>query len=137
LQFETKFLNSKSPIQFIFGLGAAVGFFIGFVIVYQILYTDVANQLPKFATMKAIGFGDFYLMRVVFEQAIYISLIGFIPGLVGSWALYVFAAKVTRLPLGLKPGLVTGVFVLTVVMCAISGAAATRKLRAADPADVF
>jgi heterocyst specific transport system permease protein len=137
LQYELKFINSKSPIQFIFGLGAAVGFFIGFVIVYQILYTDVANQLPKFATMKAIGFGDFYLMRVVFEQAIYISLLGFLPGLIGSWGLYVFAAKVTRLPLGLKPGLVGGVFVLTVVMCAISGAAATRKLRAADPADVF
>jgi len=137
LKFELKFINSKSPIQFIFGLGAAVGFFIGFVIVYQILYTDVANQLPKFATMKAIGFGDFYLMKVVFEQAIYISLLGFIPGLIGSWGLYVFAAKVTRLPLGLKPGLVSGVFVLTVVMCSISGAAATRKLRSADPADVF
>ncbi|HEV3146886.1 MAG TPA: ABC transporter permease DevC [Gemmataceae bacterium] len=137
LAFEVKFINSKSPIQFIFGLGTAVGFFIGFVIVYQILYTDVANQLPKFATMKAIGFGDFYLMKVVFEQAIFIALLGFLPGLVGSWGLYTFAAKVTRLPLGLEPKLVSGVFALTVVMCAISGAAATRKLRSADPADVF
>jgi putative ABC transport system permease protein len=137
LAYELKFINSKSPIQFIFSMGAAVGFFIGFVIVYQILYTDVANQLPKFATMKAIGFGDFYLMRVVFEQALYIALLGFVPGILASWGLYVLAAKVTRLPLGLKPPLVVGVFVLTLVMCAISGAAATRKLRAADPADVF
>jgi putative ABC transport system permease protein len=57
--------------------------------------------------------------------------------MLASWGLFVVAAKVTRLPLGLTPTLVGGVFVLTVVMCAISGAAATRKLRSADPADVF
>ena len=135
--YEKRYLDSKSPIQFVFTLGAAVGFFIGFVIVYQILYTDVANQLSKYATMKAIGFADSYLMKLVFEQSLYIAVLGFGPGLIGSWGLYQVAAKVTALPITMTSPRVVIVFALTLVMCSISGLAAMRKLRAADPADVF
>ena len=48
-----------------------IAFFIGFVIVYQILYTDVSAHLPQFATLKAMGYGNRFLVGVVipFSQA--------------------------------------------------------------------
>ncbi len=42
---ETEFLLKSRPINFIFTLGAAVGFLVGFAIVYQVLFTDVNNHL--------------------------------------------------------------------------------------------
>lgn len=134
---EIKFLRENGPIEFIFTMGAAVGFFIGFVIVYQILYTDVNNHLPQFATLKAMGFTDGYLLRMVLSEALMLAVLGFLPGLLLSWALYAVAARVTLLPIAMTLDRVALVFGLTILMCGISGAVAVRKLRAADPADVF
>ena len=46
-------------------------------------------------------------------------------------------ADATRLPLEMTVNSAIGVFALTIVMCAGSGLMALRKLKAADPADVF
>ncbi len=78
---EIVFIRENAPLDFIFGMGAAVGFFIGFVVVYQILYTEVTNHLPQYATLKAMGFDDRYLLRVVLNQALVLSLLGYFPGL--------------------------------------------------------
>lgn len=51
---EKKFWETNSPIGFIFGFGAIIGFVVGTVIVYQILYSDVSEHLPEYATLKAI-----------------------------------------------------------------------------------
>ena len=62
--FGSASIRENAPIDFIFGMGAAIGFFIGFVVVYQILYTEVTNHLPQYATLKAMGFSDRYLLFV-------------------------------------------------------------------------
>ncbi len=136
-EMETRFLRENGPIEFIFTMGAAVGFFIGFVIVYQVLYTDVTNHLPQFATLKAIGFTDGYLLRMVLSQALMLAVLGYFPGLLMALGLYSLAARVTLLPVVMTTQRAAVVFGLTVLMCGVSGAAAVRKLRAADPADVF
>ena len=69
-----------------------MGFVVGTVIVYQILYTDVADHLPEYATLKAMGYTDFYLFTVVFQEAIILGIIGFIPGVSFSRLLYYNAA---------------------------------------------
>ena len=46
-------------------------------------------------------------------------------------------ADATRLPLEMSVQSALGVFLLTVGMCAVSGILALRKLRAADPAEIF
>jgi putative ABC transport system permease protein len=43
------------------------------VIVYQILYTDVSNHLSQYATMKAMGFTDGYLVRLVLKEAVMLA----------------------------------------------------------------
>jgi putative ABC transport system permease protein len=137
IEFEQRYWKESTAIGFIFGLGAIIGFIVGAVIVYQILYTDVAEHLAEYATLKAMGYADSFLLNMVFQQALILAVIGFLPGLAISTALYEVTRSATLLPTDMELGRCALVFGLTLLMCAISGALAMNKLRAADPADVF
>jgi putative ABC transport system permease protein len=136
-KFEEDVLKTESPISFIFGFGVSMGFFIGVIIVYQILSTDVNSHIKEYATFKAMGYSNNYLLGVVFEEAIIIALIGFIPSCGISLGLYHLAANATNLPIFMTLSRAIFVFVMTLVMCVISGSIATKKLQSADPADMF
>jgi putative ABC transport system permease protein len=121
----------------IFGFGTIVGFLVGTVIVYQILYSDVSDHLPEYATLKAMGYSDRYLMGVVLQEALILAILGFIPGFAVSLGLYGLIAQATLLPVVMSLNRATLVLSLTLTMCVASGAIALRKLQAADPADIF
>jgi putative ABC transport system permease protein len=70
-------------------------------------------------------------------QSFYLSLIGFIPGLVISWGLYYVLSEWTGLVMRLTPSRILLVAGLTFLMCALSGILAVRKLWSADPAALF
>ncbi|WP_309732872.1 ABC transporter permease DevC [Chamaesiphon sp. OTE_75_metabat_556] len=137
IEFEKSYWQSGTSIGFIFTLGTIMGFIVGIVIVYQILYTDVADHLSEYATLKAMGYTDFYLLTVVFQEAIILSIVGFFPGMLAAVGLYAMTRNATSLPLLMTVARATTVLILTMIMCTISGAIAVRKLRAADPADMF
>ncbi len=137
IDFEKSYWQSGTSIGFIFTLGTIMGFIVGIVIVYQILYTDVADHLSEYATLKAMGYTDFYLLTVVFQEAIILSIVGFFPGMLAAVGLYTLTRNATSLPLLMTVARATTVLILTMIMCTISGAIAVRKLRAADPADMF
>lgn len=137
IQFEESYWRTESPIGFIFGLGTSMAFVVGVVIVYQVLSTDVNSHLKEYATFKAMGYRNRYLLVVVFEEALILACLGFIPGVVLPIGLYQLAAGATALPIAMNPGRAVFVFSLTLVMCTISGVIATRKLQSADPADMF
>lgn len=134
---ELHYWQTGTAIGFIFTLGTIMGFIVGIVIVYQILYTDVADHLSEYATLKAMGYTDFYLLTVVFQEAIILSIVGFFPGMLAAVGLYTMTRNATNLPLLMTVARAVTVLVLTMIMCTISGAIAVRKLRAADPADMF
>jgi putative ABC transport system permease protein len=134
---EIAFFRATAPVDFIFGMGAAVGFFIGFVVVYQILYTEVTNHLPQFATMKAMGFTDGYILRIVLSQALVLSVFGYVPGFWMAIALYDVATRAIQMPFTMTTERAVMVFGLTLVMCGLSAIIAVQKARTADPADVF
>ena len=137
IEYERNYWQKRTTIGFIFGLGTIMGFIVGTVIVYQILYTDVSDHLPEYATLKAMGYADTYLLTVVFQEAILLAIVGFLPSLGLAFFLYSNTAKATGLPIMMTLARATQVLILTVVMCVISGAIAVGKLRAADPADIF
>jgi len=134
---EILFIRENAPLDFIFGMGAAVGFFIGFVVVYQILYTEVTNHMPQYATLKAMGFSDRYLLRMVVSQAMILSLLGYFPGFVLALGLYRVATNAIQMEFSMTVERAIAVFVLTMIMCGLSAIIAIRKVRTADPADVF
>ncbi|MBD2551174.1 FtsX-like permease family protein [Microcystis elabens FACHB-917] len=137
VRFEENYWRTASPVGFIFGLGTAMAFVVGVVIVYQVLSTDVNAHLQEYATFRAMGFRQRWLLLVVVEQALILAALGFIPGVLMPLWLYAVAAKATSLPIAMTLGRATTVFVLTLVMCLASGAIATRRLQAADPAELF
>lgn len=135
--FELRFWKTNAPVGFIFTTGTVVGFFIGFIVVYQILYSDVTNHLPYYATMKAMGFADGFLLRLVLRQGLILSVLGYIPGSLLAIAFYKVVQAGTSIPVTPTWERAWQLFALTVLMCFLSGAMATRRLRSADPADVF
>jgi putative ABC transport system permease protein len=114
-----------------------MGFIVGIVIVYQILSTDVNDHMAEYATFKAMGYRNLYLLGVVFEEAIILAVIGFVPGVLIASGLYRLTAMATALPISMPLAKAVLVLVLTIIMCGISGVIATRKLQSADPADIF
>ncbi|MBD2300794.1 MULTISPECIES: ABC transporter permease DevC [Nostocales] len=136
-QIEKAYWSSGTGIGFIFGLGVGVGFIVGIVIVYQILYSDVSDHLPEYATLKAMGYTDRYLLVVLFQEALFLAFLGFIPAFFLSIGLYQLAYTATMLPIFMNSQRAITVFILTVIMCTGSGAIAMRKLTSADPADIF
>jgi len=134
---EKAYWRANTPIGFIFTLGAIVGLLVGLVIVYQILYTDVNDHLAEYATLKAMGYSDRHLNFVVLEEALILSVLGFPVGFGLTLLIYRAARNATHLPIFMNVPLASMVFGLTVLMCAGSGLIAVRKLKSADPAEVF
>jgi putative ABC transport system permease protein len=99
---ERAYWSSGGTLSFIFGFGAVIGFFVGTAIVYQILYTDVSDHLPEYATLKAMGYSNSYLIGILAQESMILALLGFIPGVAISMGLYWIAHAVTLLPIGMK-----------------------------------
>ncbi|MFM1813079.1 MAG: hypothetical protein RLZZ336_2017 [Cyanobacteriota bacterium] len=135
--FEQAYWRRASPVGVIFGMGTVMAFVVGVVIVYQVLSTDVASHLGEYATFRAMGYRNRYLLGVVFEQALVLASLGFLPGFVLPIGIYALASKATFLPIAMTAERAIKVFLLTVLMCGASGAIATRRLQAADPAELF
>lgn len=137
VDFEVADIQKNSPIGFVFGVGSAMGFIVGVVIVYQVLSTDVNAHIAEYATFKAMGYRNSYLLGVVFEEALILSLLGFFPSVIVAMGAYQLTASATALAISMPTSRMFLVFLLTLVMCNASGAVATRRLQAADPADIF
>lgn len=134
---EIRYWATVTPIGFVFAFGAIMGFIVGTIIVYQVLFADVADHLSEYATLKAMGYGDAFISAVVLFEAVILSFAGFVPGVLISTYLYRVTENATHLPMRMTTDTGLVVLLMTVLMCGISGLIALRKLRAADPADIF
>jgi putative ABC transport system permease protein len=134
---ERRFWLDNTPIGFVFGLGMALSFIIGMVICYEILSSDVADHIAEYATLKAIGYPNRYLATVVLQQALFMAISGFLPGVAIAWMIYRFLSYLTSLPMWMTPARIAFVLGLTMLMCAGSALLAVRKALELDPAEVF
>lgn len=134
---EKHFWQTSTPIGYIFWLGTLMGFVVGIVICYQILYSDIADHMAEFATLKAMGYGNRYFIGVVLQEAVILSFLGFLPGVAVSELLCQFVARATGLLVRVSPPTLTSVLALSLGMCVASGCLAMRKLMSADPAELF
>ncbi len=137
IDFELVYWQTSTAIGFIFTLGTMMGFIVGTVIVYQILYTDVTDHIAEYATLKAMGYKSTFLYSVVLQEAVILSVLGYIPGFALCLGLYQLTNNATALPIEMTVERGITVFILTFFMCIMSGAIAMRKVQAADPADIF
>ncbi len=134
---EKEYWADRTPIGFVISASMAVALVVGAVIVYQILYTDVSDHIEEYATLKSIGFKDSFFVNLVLQESFILSFLGFVPGTLLTAGLYYLTRKLAFMPTYLTWQNVMLVLVLTLVMCASAGALATRKLRQANPAEIF
>jgi len=137
LELERKFQADVSSAGPIFVMGTLVGFIVGMLIAYQIIYTDVSEQQPQYATMKAMGCRTRYLVQVVLEQAALSALAGRVPAVLVSILLFRIIGGVALLPLHMTLELALVSLLLTLAMCLISAVLAVRRVISADPAEVL
>jgi putative ABC transport system permease protein len=134
---EVDYWGGTTPIGYVFGFGAIMGLIVGGVIVYQILFADVSEHLAEYATLKAMGYTNRHLSTLVLQEAALLALFGFVPGAAIGVVLYRVTSEATRLPLSMTLGRTAAVLLLTFLMCGVAALVALRKVRAADPAEVF
>ncbi|HEY7302902.1 MAG TPA: ABC transporter permease DevC [Bryobacteraceae bacterium] len=137
LERERNYWSRNLPIGFIFRASLIMSLIVGAVVVYQILYSGVSEHLAEYATLKAIGYSDRRLFRVVLQEALMLSVLGFVPGLLLGFGVYGIVRSATVIPIQMTLPRIAVVYSLTAAMCAVAGALAMRKLRLANPADIF
>src|SRR5260221_14237314 len=137
IAFERDFQADLSSAGPIFWMGTFVGFVVGMLISYQVIYTDLSDQLPQYATLKGMGFPTGYLMRIVFEQASLSALAAYVPAWLLTLLLYWAIGNLALLPMHMTLQLTLLSFGLTLGMCLLSAGLAVRRVITADPAEVF
>jgi putative ABC transport system permease protein len=134
---EQDYWAKRTPVGFIAAAGLLVGMLVGGIVIYQILYTDVNDHLRQYATLKAIGISDGFFLGLVLQEACILMLLGFVPALLLTLALNYEARIRAQIPTTLTPRDGAIVFLAIAAVSSIAGLLASRRLRTADPADVF
>ena len=127
----------RSGIGFVLGIGAVVGVVVGAVIVSQILYSSVSDRLKEYGTLKAMGSSDLVIYGVIVEQALWMAVLGYIPGMALCWGVATWTAATQGILILITPGSAIAVFAITVAMCVASAGFAIQKVTRVDPAIVF
>jgi putative ABC transport system permease protein len=134
---EQRFWVTNTSTGIIFGSGVIVAAFFGVMIIYQVLSTEISMRLSEYATLKALGYSEWGVSWIVFQQAVALAVLGYIPASVLATIIYMLTAAMTKLPVSMTAERAVAVFITTIALCAISGLLSIRILRTADPADLF
>ena len=137
INFEQNYWRTSTSIGFIFSLGAAMGFVVGCVIVYQVLYSDVSDHLPEYATLMAMGYRLPTLLGVVAREGLLLAAFGYLPAYAAGQGLYWLVRSSTQLPVAMNTTRAFTVLTMILVMCMASAGLAMRRLADADPAEIF
>jgi putative ABC transport system permease protein len=134
---EERYWAEQTSIGPVFAAGGVLGLVIGIVVLYQVMVSDLMTHLREYATMKALGYNTARLRWIVLQEVSAFSIGGFVIGSLLSAQLHKIVRDATGLPMSMPLSRVAGVFVLTLLMCWTAGLLSTRRLRRADPADLF
>lgn len=138
MSFQTQnYWKERSGIGFILGLGAVVGIIVGVVIVGQILYSSASDHIKEFGTLKAMGASDWVIYSVIIEQALWMAILGYIPGMTLCLGVSAWTAATQSIVILITPASAATVLAITVVMCVGSAIFAIQKVTRVDPAIVF
>jgi putative ABC transport system permease protein len=137
LDLEVAYWDNAKPIGFVFGFNMILGFVVGMLILYQILYTDVSEHLSEFATMLALAHSASRLKRIVFFQSSILAFAGYPVGYILSVCLFQFISAFTGLSVRMSADRSIICFIIIFVMSSSSALLAMKKLGDADPIDLF
>lgn len=134
---EQAFYAKETPIGFIFDAGLGIGVIVGIVFISQVLHGIVSDNMREYATLRAMGYKQSFFVILVASIAIAVSIVTYIPSSIIAVFVYQAAAGATKLPMHMKETYMIEVFVLVVTMGLIATFLSTKKLKQADPVDLF
>jgi putative ABC transport system permease protein len=137
IERETQFHLQVSPVGPIFNLGALVGFAIGMLICYQILFSELSDQLSQYATLKAMGYYNRFLVKVVVQQAVFYALLAYAVAWLVCFVIFWMVGEIALIPLRISVGLTAISVALALTMCVGAALIAVRRVIATDPAELF
>jgi len=134
----------RSVIYWLFDTGAGAGvlflagivFLVGAVITSQTLIAAVNGSVREYATLNALGVGVGALRKVVLEQAFWVGALGLLGASVLGIVLMLLARS-QDVPVVLNVPAALACILLVLGLAAVSGLAAMRSLRRADPATLL
>ncbi|MCH2185833.1 FtsX-like permease family protein, partial [Myxococcota bacterium] len=129
--------ETSTPVSLILLVGVTLGFLAGVVISYQILYTEVLDHMAEFATLKAMGYGDRFIQLVVVVEALFLSVVGFLPAIVAGSGLVILLGAISGLPAALSWADALNILALSISMCSLASFLALRRVRVLAPAELF
>ncbi len=136
-QREQAYWRGTTPAGFIFKTVLIISLIVGCVSVYQILSSDVAENLRQYSTLKALGYSDRYFVRLTFEKAWLLTSMAYPVGFLLAGIVYLSATYLTLVPLVMTTTRVIGVYVLILAAASFAGFVAMNRLRQADPTELF
>ena len=116
----------------------ALAFVVGLAVSGLTIYTATIEKSREYGILKAVGFKNSYLYRLVFEQSMVTGALGFIIG-IGLTLLFgpLFGDRVPQFVTLVRWQDVLAVFGATVLMSLFAGYVPVRRLAAIDPVAVF
>jgi putative ABC transport system permease protein len=134
---ERAYWVKRTATGIVFGFGVVISVIVGVVILYQTLATQIIRQLAEYATLKAMGYTDAELGRIVTALAVILSSCAFVPAVAAGTAIYSQVRVIARLPIDMTLSRVVTVLAVALLMSVASALLAVRSVRRADPADLF
>ncbi len=136
-QREGDYWIHRTSVGIIFQMGVLIALIVGVIFVYQVIATDISDHFAEYATLKAIGYSRGYLSGVVLRQALALAVLGYVLAFPVALGLYALGQYEAKLLLSMTPLRAVGVLLLAIAMCSLSGLLALRKVKTADPAELF
>ena len=93
--------------------------------------------LKALSTLRAMGYTSQRLHSYVLEQSWIFAVLGYAPALLLTLILFPIIHNVTLLPIFMTGKLAAGVLALSFIMCTVAAVLSSRRLRRADPAELF
>lgn len=134
---EIHYWERNTPAAFVFNLGATIGFLVGMVVVYQIIYSDVIEHFSEYGTLLAMGHPFRRLLGSLVGQGLIIGSLGYPIALGAALMIYEYIGRNTSLAITMNLDRVFLVLFSIIAMTTSSAFLATSRLRKVDPADVF
>lgn len=134
---DKKFIEYSSPMGTVFLFAMLFSIIIGIVILYQVLYQNISRFTKEYATLKAIGYSQGFLVKIVLEQVFIFAISGYIPGFITSCFVYNILSEVTKMKFLMSFNIAAFVLFQVCLICIVSGIIATNKLKEANPVEIF
>ncbi len=134
---ERSYWVNKTAVGKFFYFGVLLAITVGAIFIYQMMVADIKKHMPEYATLKAMGYRFGFLFRVVVDQALFLALAGYAFGAAAALLLYELTILAAAIPIAMTWQRMGLVLLLTVGMCVASALLAVRKVRTADPAELF